>query len=1045
MKLAFGLDFTDLNKIQGLRKLDQIFLELLRDENYLLYQKLLSLRINPNQVDAKYYSDFLLKISPIFDDFLAKLFNIEQEIAELRLTHQEFDIIYECKRKFVQRFAIKKYPSEKLLGINFVDLVKYLENILGINFTEQELARQILLWQLNDEKYATQLDIVAKYSAYMVYNNLGEMLFSLPQKIDQENLINSHKIATYKDQARVGFDYYDPAFNLDNALNAANYCIYCHKQQKDSCSKGLSSSESSLKRGCPLKQKISEMNYVKAKGFNLAALAIIIIDNPMVAATGHRICNDCSNSCIYQKQDPVDIPLIESNILQTTLLLPYGLEIYLLLTNWNPLNIFTPLPKPANNYKILVAGIGPSGFSLCYYLLRDGHNVVAIDGLKIIHLAFDINKPIKYWSDYRQNLSERIPMGFGGVAEYGITARWDKNNLTILQLILQRNERFKLFGGIRIDSNLTIEQALNLGFDHIALCIGAGRPKVTIINNFLAKGVRTASDFLMSLQSTGAFLEKSNSNFLIRMPIIIIGGGLTSLDVATESVIYYKLQVEKFLHKYQLEVMKNGKNSVQQDWTDEERIIAEEFIAHAELFRQAVDKKSIQRILTELGGATIYYRGKLLDSPAYKLNPDELLRALASCVVFVENMIPLAIDIDKYGYAESIEFDNLGVKKKLKARTIIIAIGTENQSNFFNNSYIHKNGNNNYSDDKVTYFGDCDPLYAGSVVKAIASSKEGYKFISKSLASNRPNFYGNYSEFFVKLDYLLTSQIKEVNILADKIIELVISSPLAAKNFSPGQFFRLQNYSNDLAKIIEPLAITGAYVDSDKGLIYLIILETGKSSNLCRFFTKNEYVVLMGPTGAPTEILQDRNIVVVGGGLGNAVLFSIAKAFKNNNCKIIYFAGYKNRQDRFYQDQIEQSSDMVIWCCEEGILAKNRQSDISIKGNVIDGIKLLYSNELNIAKNSHLVDRIIAIGSASMMEAVKDIKDEFFGKETELIVSINSPMQCMMKGICGQCLQKVTDQRKYIFTCACQDQNAEIIDFTGLKNRLEQNSLQEKL
>lgn len=1041
MKLAFSLDFADLNKIQGLRKLDQIFLEFLKDEDYLLYQKFLSLRINHSQVEAWYYSNFLLEISPIFDDFLAKLFNLEQEIAELRLAHQEFDIIYECKRKFVQRFAIKKYPSNKLSEINFAELARYLEDILGNNFTEQEFARQILEWQLDDEKYAIHLDMAAKYSSYMVYNNLGGILFSLPQKIDQENLINSHKIAKYKNQLRVGFDYFDQDFNLDNALNSAHYCIYCHKQQKDSCSKGLFSSGSFSKPGCPLKQKISEMNYVKSKGFNLAALAIIIIDNPMVAATGHRICNDCSNSCIYQKQDPVDIPLIESNILQTILLLPYGVEIYLLLTNWNPLNIFSPLPQPASNYKILVAGIGPSGFSLCYYLLRDGHNVVAIDGLKIAPLAFDVNKPIKYWSEYKQNLSERIPMGFGGVAEYGITARWDKNNLTILRLILERNERFKLFGGVRMDSNLTIEQALNLGFDHIALCIGAGRPKVTMINNFLAKGVRTASDFLMNLQSMGAFLEKSNSNLLIRMPIIVIGGGLTSLDAATESLIYYKLQVEKFLQKYQSEIIKNGKNFVEKDWTDEEKFTAEEFITHAKLFRKATDKKSIQKILTELGGVIICYRGKLHDSPSYKLNPDELMRALASGVVFAENMEALAINIDQYGYVESIEFDNLGVRKKLEARTIIIAIGTENQSDFLSNICLH----DNYLGNKVTYFGDCDPLYVGSVVKAIASSKEGYKIIGKRLVSNPPNFSGNYLEFFAKLDHLLTSRIKEVNILSDKIVELVIFSPLAAQNFSPGQFFRLQNYSGDLTKIMEPLAITGAYVDRDKGLIYLIILEIGKSSNLCRFLTKNEPVVLMGPTGAPTEILKDRNIVVIGGGLGNAVLFSIAKAFKNNNCKIIYFAGYKNRQDRFYQDQIEQSSDMVIWCCQEGILAKNRLGDISIKGNVIDGIKLLYSNELNMDKNSNLVDRIIAIGSASMMEAVRDIKDEFFGKKTELIVSINSPMQCMMKGICGQCLQKVTDQRKYIFTCACQDQNAEIIDFTGLKNRLEQNSLQEKL
>ncbi len=1039
MMLAFGLDFTDLSKPQGLKKLDEIFLNFLSDHDCLIYQKLLSLRSNPDEVNNNCYSEFLLEISPIFDDFLAKLFNIEKEIVELRLSHQEFDIIYECKRKFVQRIAVKKYPQEKLKNVNFDDLSNSLKELLGADFTDQEFASQILKWQLDDQKYANNLDIAAKYSAYMVYNATDNILFSLPQKIDQNNLINPDKIKKYINKVRIGFDYFDPAFNLDVALDATHYCIYCHNQQKDSCSKGLSFSENPLKQGCPLKQKISEMNYVKSKGFNLAALAIIVIDNPMVAATGHKICNDCSNSCIYQKQDPVDIPLIESNILQTTLSLPYGVEIYLLLTNWNPVNIFMPLPKEATNYKVLVVGLGPAGFSLSHYLLKEGHDVVAVDGLKITPMPFDVNQPIKYWSDYKKNLSEKIPQGFGGVAEYGITPRWDKNNLTILRLILQRNKHFKLFSGVALTSNITTQQAFNLGFDHVALCVGAGKPKFIKMKNFLAKGVRTASDFLMSLQSNGAFLEKSITNLLIRMPIIVIGGGLTSIDVATESLNYYQLQVEKFLKQYQLSVRKNGKNYTEKNWTEEDKLIAEEFIAHAKLFQQASDKESIQRILAKLGGATIYYRGNLHASPAYRLNPEELICAMARGVNFVENVLPLSINTDKYNYVKSIEFDNLGVRKKIKAKTIIIAIGTEDQSSFINSFYINKDGENSQLEEKITYYGDCNPSYSGSVVKAIASSKEGYKLISKKLIKSKPNFFGNYFDFFAKLDYLLTSRIESVNILADSIIELVVHSPLVAQNFRPGQFLRLQNYSNDVGKIIEPLALTGAYVDSDKGLIYLIILESGKSSNLCRFLEKNQLVVLMGPTGQPTEILKDSNIVVIGGGLGNAVLFSIAKAFKKNNCKITYFAGYKNLQDRFYQDKIEQSSDIIIWCCEEGVLPKNRDNDISIKGNVIDGIKLLHSNHSNI------IDRVIAIGSPKMMEAISSIKNDIFGKKTPLIVSINSPMNCMMKGICGQCIQKVTDQRGYIFTCACQDQNAEIVDFTVLKNRLEQNSLQEKM
>src|SRR5206468_1002884 len=105
-------------------------------------------------------------------------------------------------------------------------------------------------------------------------------------------------------------------------------------------------------------------------------------DNPMVAATGHRICNDCEKACIFQKQDPVDIPSIESETLDSILNLPWGVEIYSLLARWNPLNLKRPYPKPPSGYSVLVAGMGPAGFTLAHYLLNEGHRVVGIDGFK---------------------------------------------------------------------------------------------------------------------------------------------------------------------------------------------------------------------------------------------------------------------------------------------------------------------------------------------------------------------------------------------------------------------------------------------------------------------------------------------------------------------------------------------------------------------------------------------------------------------------------------------------------------------------------------
>ena len=65
-------------------------------------------------------------------------------------------------------------------------------------------------------------------------------------------------------------------------------------------------------------------------------------------------------SCIYQKQDPVDIPQIESRVLRDVLELSWGFEIYSLLTRWTPLDFRRPFPKPDSGRKVLIVGTGAS-------------------------------------------------------------------------------------------------------------------------------------------------------------------------------------------------------------------------------------------------------------------------------------------------------------------------------------------------------------------------------------------------------------------------------------------------------------------------------------------------------------------------------------------------------------------------------------------------------------------------------------------------------------------------------------------------------------
>ena len=146
-----------------------------------------------------------------------------------------------------------------------------------------------------------------------------------------------------------------------------------------------------LLTGCPLEERISEFHKLKTQGVAIGGLAMIVIDNPMCAGTGHRICNDCMKSCIYQKQEPVDIPQAETRTLKDILELPWGFEIYSLLTRWNPLNLRRPVPKAPTGRKVLVVGMGPAGYTLAHHLMNDGHTVVGIDGLKIEPLAPELS------------------------------------------------------------------------------------------------------------------------------------------------------------------------------------------------------------------------------------------------------------------------------------------------------------------------------------------------------------------------------------------------------------------------------------------------------------------------------------------------------------------------------------------------------------------------------------------------------------------------------------------------------------------------------
>ncbi len=941
---------------------------------------------------------------------------------------------------------------------------------------------------------------------------------------------------------RDGFALTDRRYGAREIYYELDRCIYCHKSDTDCCAKGMRNKKtgdfktnplSITLTGCPLEEKVSEMHMVKRRGDNIAALALIMIDNPICPGTGHRICNDCMKACIYQKTEPVDIPQVETNVLTEVLFMPFGFEIYALLTRWNPLNVQRPHALPYNGKNILVVGLGPAGYTLAHYLLNEGFGVAGIDALKIeplpVELVGDAERlpsPIRDFRELYEELDERVMAGFGGVAEYGITVRWDKNFLKVIYLTLARRRHLLCYGGVRFGGTLTIDDAWELGFDHIALATGAGKPTIIDIENNVTRGIRKASDFLMALQLTGAAKASSLANLQVRMPAGVIGGGLTAIDAATEILAYYPVQVEKVLRRYEALTGCDGAEQVLADYDEEERAILEEFLAHGRAVRAerkraeaAGETPDFLPLINAWGGVTIFYRKGLRDAPAYRQNHEEVHKALQEGIAWAPGMSPVEAMADGYGHLRAIRFARMaeadgawresGEHLEVPLRTLLVAAGTAPNTTY---EYEHpetfaledrffqrfepasergveplqpvhdmrwpKIGKpapfTSYAKDgrHISFYGDNHPVYAGNVVKAMASARDGYPYVVRLFAEELTNLDADeqterearFAAMRQRLDTKLRATVVDVQRIAPSIIEVTAHAPMASEKFQPGQFYRVQNFEalapviDDTVLAAEGLALTGASVDKARGEVSLITLEMGASSRLCAGWKPGDPIVVMGVTGAPTELPRGSRVMLVGGGLGNAVLLSIGRALRAAGNRVIYFAGYRTPDGVFKSDQVEAAADVVVWAVDAapGVekIAAARPQDKSFVGNVVEAMLAYAEGRLGHTPIAlHEVDRIIAIGSDGMMAAVKQARVGVL--QTHLkpgniaIGSINSPMQCMMKGVCAQCLCKHVDPETgkayYVYSCYNQDQPLERVDFPNLHQRLRQNSVQEKL
>jgi NADPH-dependent glutamate synthase beta subunit-like oxidoreductase/NAD(P)H-flavin reductase len=1156
-----GYTFADLHQPERLSSLHDRFCEEVQAADPALWREWDRYRHAPDEPRPPVeLSNLLIAMAGHVSRFVVRLFDVSSAAGHLATgTHAEDDL-FRFKVDFVRRRALPLLKSGPVTSTAEDDaIVRGLIGAVGTRDVELAVARAgcALLDRekagagASDGTPAAEMEALKRWCAARVHDHAYRswVIFRFPENVEPWHLVSVQRPLDelpeemwgpdQRLRRRDGFTLTDRRMKPREVLSEIHYCVLCHERDKDSCSKGLHEQSKTVPLkvmtnalgidlgGCPLDEKISEMHTLRKCGDAIGALALVALDNPMCPGTGHRICNDCMKSCIYQKQEPVNIPQIETGVLTDVLRLPWGVEIYGLLTRWNPVNVRRPFALPYNGKNILVVGLGPAGYTLAHYLVNEGFGVVGIDALKIEPLPAEWvgsdrlpPAPIHDWNEMYRALDERVLEGFGGVSEYGITVRWDKNFLTLLHLTLARRQGLKMYGGIRFGGTLPIEDAWQYGFDHVAIAAGAGRPTIIDLKNNLIRGIRKASDFLMALQLTGAFKRDALPNLQARLPAVVIGGGLTAIDTATELMAYYPLQVEKTLDRYETLVAHLGEARVRATYDPEELELLDEFLLHGRAVRAERAAAQVAgrapdfiALVRGWGGVSIAYRKRMVDSPAYRLNHEEVIKALEEGIAFIETVNPVEAIPDANGAVHAMVFkreghgghaNGVGTLVTLPARTVLVAAGTtpnvtcekeapntfqlDDKGKFFKPHRAHRNGDGRFhvtpdpdgfftsydsSGRLVSYYGDNHPRFAGNVVKAMASAKDGFPKVLELFRDQiaaldprrQPERDANWRRLVTTLDAEFTATVQDVVRLTPTIVEVIVKAPAAARHFHPGQFYRLQNYESlaprvkqsgrDVPLLMEGIALTGAWVDREKGLLSLIALELGVSSRLCAYLRKGEPVIVMGPTGTPTEIPERENVLLLGGGLGNAVLFSIAKAMRDRGNKVIYFAGYKKGEDLFKREEIEAATDQVIWSTDTGApIAPRRFQDAHFRGNIVQAMLAYQAGELGTPLVPLAsVDRLIAIGSDRMMAAVKAARHgalaPYLKSDHVGIGSINSPMQCMMKEVCAQCLQKHVDPKTgretIIFSCFNQDQLLDRVDFPNLAARLRQNTVQEKL
>ena len=254
-------------------------------------------------------------------------------------------------------------------------------------------------------------------------------------------------------------------------------------------------------------------------------------------------------------------------------------------------------------------------------------------------------------------------------------------------------------------------------------------------------------------------------------------------------------------------------------------------------------------------------------------------------------------------------------------------------------------------------------------------------------------------------------KILDKSYLNKTVVKMVIDAPLVARKAEPGQFIILRVDSEG-----ERIPLTIADYDRDAGSVTIIFQKVGATTDKLAELSVGDYIVdFAGPLGRATETDGLKKVAVIGGGVGSAIAYPVAKKLHSTGCQVHSIVGFRSSDLVILEDEFDAVSDKFLKMSDDGSWGN--------KGLVTNALK-------ELIESGEKYDEVIAIGPVIMMKFVSMLTKEY-GIKT--VVSMN-PIMIDGTGMCGGCRLTVGGKTKF----ACVDGpefDGHLVDFDEVIKR----------